>query len=146
MTTCHRDRTIRNPVDGRPDSVTRGNKVHPRQIGGLLVGVVVAGIATILLALAALRDFQGLPAGDLVPSTAMISTALSLAILLVVLLAILRMESTHLRHLWLTRMSLRRVLGRGPRVVMQTPADQALRPYHSVRDRPGRRPWRHGPA
>lgn len=120
--------------------------MHPRQIGGLLVGVIVAAIATILLALAALRDFQGLPAGDLIPSTAMISTSLSLAILLVVLLAILSLESAHLKHLWLTRMSLRRVLGRGPRVAIQTPAEHALRPHHSARERPGQRPWRHRPT
>ena len=107
--------------------------------------MIIAGVSTILLALAALRDFQGLPPGDLMLSTA-IGTSISLAILLVVLLVILSLESTHLRHRWLTRMSLRRALPRGPRVAMQTPADQALRPHHSVRDRPGRRPWRHGPT
>lgn len=146
MTTSHRNCTIWNPVDGRPDSVTRGDKLHPRQIGGLIVGVVVAGVAGILLTLAAIHGFQGLPSGDLILSTAMIGTSISLAILLVVLVVIMRLESTHLRDRWLTRINLRRALRQGPRVVTQTPADQALRPHHSARDRPGRRPWRHHPT
>lgn len=108
--------------------------------------MVVAGVAGILLTLAAIHGFQGLPSGDLILSTAMIGTSISLAILLVVLVVIMRLESTHLRDRWLTRINLRRALRQGPRVVTQTPADQALRPHHSARDRPGRRPWRHHPT
>ena len=119
--------------------------MQSRQSGGLLVGVVVAGLATVLLALAALRGFEGAPSGDLMLSTAS-GISISLAILLVVSLAILSLESKHLRSRRLTRMSSRRAPGRGPRIAMQTPADQALRPHHSARDRPGRRPWRHGPT
>jgi hypothetical protein len=117
----------------------RGPKLLLNKNAWLLIGTVVAGLATIVLTIVALRDFQSPTSGDLVAATA-IGTPMSLAILLVGLLVILGLESAHLGRHRLTHMSLFRAPGRGPRVAMRIPADHAVRPHHSDRDRPGRRP------
>ena len=117
-----------------------------KQIGRFLIGAVVAtGLGTILLTLVALRGFESPASGDLVVSTAL-GTSVCLAILLVGSFAILSLELAHLMRRRLTPGSLPRAAGRGPSMAMRTPADHALRPHHSTRNQPGRRPWRRGPT
>ena len=126
------------------DSATRSVELERKQIGRFLIGAVVAtGLATIVLTLVAVRVFQSRVPGDLLVSTA-IGTSMGLAILLVGSSAILSLELAYLMRRRMTHASLPRALGPGPGLAMRTPAEYAIRPHHSARDRPGRRPWRHG--
>ena len=69
--------------------------MEPRHSGRSLLGAGIAGIATILLTLVALRGLQDPPSGDIVASTA-IGTSTGVAVLLVGSLAMLGLELARL--------------------------------------------------